>query len=77
MPAAGDGDWTTLPDNDYGDLSVQKGSPVIDAGDNSALPPTIATDVKGSNRFWDDLGVQPNAGAGTATRRHRRTRVHQ
>lgn len=53
-PSPGDGSWDTLDNNDYGDLSVQQGSPVVDAGDNSALPPAITTDIKGSTRYWDD-----------------------
>ena len=64
MPGAGDGNWATLANNDYGELSVQSGSPLVDAGTNSALPPTITTDVKGSSRFWDDLSKQPNAVGG-------------
>jgi predicted outer membrane repeat protein len=64
MPSGGDGNWDTLQDNKYGDLSVQPGSPVIDAGANSALPPTITTDVKGRSRFWDDVTV-PDTGVGS------------
>ncbi len=37
-PSAGDGDWTTLDDNDYGDLRLQADSPAIDAGNNDWLP---------------------------------------
>jgi predicted outer membrane repeat protein len=62
---SGDGDWSTLDNNDYGELSVQIASPTIDAGDNAALPVGIATDVKGSGRFWDHLGT-PDTGAGIA-----------
>ena len=65
IPAAGDGDWSTLGNNDYGDLSVQISSPTIDAGDNAAVPIGITTDIKGSGRFWDHLGT-PDTGAGTA-----------
>jgi len=64
-PSPGDGDWATLADNDYGDLSVQEDSPTIDAGDNGALPTDIATDIKGSIRFWDYLGAA-DTGAGVA-----------
>jgi predicted outer membrane repeat protein len=53
-PSPGDGSWDSLDNNDYGDLSVQPDSPVIDAGDSAALPPAITTDVKGSGRLWDD-----------------------
>ncbi|MCP5097691.1 MAG: hypothetical protein GY943_19260 [Chloroflexi bacterium] len=38
IPDSGDGDWTTLEDNDYGDLRIQMGSPAIDSGDNSDCP---------------------------------------
>jgi predicted outer membrane repeat protein len=64
MPSGGDGNWDTLQDNKYGDLIVQPNSPVIDAGANSALPPTITTDVKGRSRFWDDVTV-PDTGVGS------------
>ncbi len=37
-PDSGDGDWSTLEDNDYGDLRLQADSPAIDAGNNSSLP---------------------------------------
>lgn len=37
-PDSGDGDWTTLADNDYGDLHIQGGSPAINSGDNSVCP---------------------------------------
>jgi hypothetical protein len=37
-PDSGDGDWTTFGDNDYGDLSLQGGSPAVDAGNNTWLP---------------------------------------
>ncbi len=37
-PDSGDGDWSTLEDNDYGDLRLQAGSPATDAGNNSSLP---------------------------------------
>jgi hypothetical protein len=35
-PDPGDGDWTTLDDNDYGDLRLQPTSPAIDVGRNAA-----------------------------------------
>ena len=44
-PSAGDGDWTTLADNSYGDLHLQTtptASTGIDSGSNSALPADIA-----------------------------------
>lgn len=65
LPSPGDGDWSTLKDNDYGDLSFQVDSPAIDAGDNGAVPAGITSDVKGSSRFWDDMAV-PDTGSGAA-----------
>lgn len=67
MASAGDGNWDTLGDNDYGDLSVNQGSPAIDAGDNGALTDstiTVTTDVKGISRRWDDSS-KPDTGIGT------------
>ncbi len=67
MPSAGDGSWATLGDNDYGNLNIKPGSPVIDAGDNNALTDssiTVATDVKGISRFWDDP-TKVDTGIGT------------
>ena len=46
-PDPGDGDWSTLEDNDYGDLHLQWGSPAIDAGTNTNCP---ATDLDGIPR---------------------------
>jgi hypothetical protein len=63
-PDPGDGDWTTLDDNDYGDLRLQSGSPAIDAGDNAAVPPGITTDLAGNPRFMDVSSV-PDTGNGT------------
>ena len=37
-PDPGDGDWTTLGDNDYGDLHLQLGSPAVDTGTNTGCP---------------------------------------
>ena len=67
VPSAGDGNWDTLGDNDYGNLSVKQGSPVIDAGDNGALLEgaiNVTTDVKGISRRWDDPS-KPDTGTGT------------
>ncbi len=36
-PDPGDGDWTTVEDNDYGDVRLQWNSPAIDAGDNDQI----------------------------------------
>ncbi len=47
------------------DLRLQSAaSPAIDAGDNTAIPGSITTDLAGSPRFVDILGV-PDTGAGT------------
>lgn len=58
-PDPGDGDWTTLADNDYGDLHLQTGSPALNAGSNSAVS-GVATDLAGNPRILDgtvDLGA--------------------
>ena len=41
------------PDND--DYHLSAGSPCIDAGDNTAVPKDIVTDLDGNSRFIDDL----------------------
>lgn len=51
--------WGTS-DDDYGDLRMQSGSPCIDAGDNSLLPPTLTTDIAGNPRIANaivDMGA--------------------
>jgi predicted outer membrane repeat protein len=53
-PYSGDEDWRLRP-----------GSPCIDAGDNSALPPIVVTDAGGQARFHDDPGT-PDTGAGVS-----------
>jgi hypothetical protein len=45
-------------DPDNGDLHLSPGSPCIDAGDNTAVPAGITTDLDGNPRFVDD----PNTG---------------
>lgn len=56
MPSPGpDGVWGTV-DDDYGDLRLQAGSPCIDAGDNSAVPSEMTTDLDGNPRIWDSNG---------------------
>ncbi|MEW6071354.1 MAG: right-handed parallel beta-helix repeat-containing protein [Planctomycetota bacterium] len=47
-----------------GDLRLAAGSPCIDAGDNLALPPTLATDLDGHPRRVDDPAT-PDTGRGT------------
>ncbi len=45
-------------------VRLMPGSPAIDAGDNSALPPEITTDFDGNPRFVDDPAT-PDNGLGT------------
>ncbi|HEX4792867.1 MAG TPA: SdrD B-like domain-containing protein [Humisphaera sp.] len=59
-----DGKWGTT-DDDYGDLHLQKTSPAIDAGDNSAVPAGTTTDIAGNPRFFD-VGDVADTGHGTA-----------
>lgn len=51
VPDPGDGDWSTAEDNVYGDLRLRPGSPGIDAGDDSAVPAGVDTDLAGNPRF--------------------------
>jgi hypothetical protein len=64
-PDPGDGDWTTPTDNDYGDLRLGLNSPAIDAGDNTALPSGVTTDLGGSPRRFD-VPFVADTGKGTA-----------
>jgi hypothetical protein len=57
-----DGQWNT-DDDDHGDQRLLSGSPAIDAGDNSALPPGSLRDVGGGWRYVDDPET-PDTGAG-------------
>jgi len=41
-------------DPDNGDYRLSPGSPCIDAGDSTALPPEVLTDLDGNPRFFDD-----------------------
>jgi Ca2+-binding RTX toxin-like protein len=64
-PSAGaDATWGTA-DDDYGDLRLAVTSPVVDAGNNAAVPAGITTDLAGGNRFLD-VSTAPDTGAGTA-----------
>lgn len=51
VPDPGDGDWSTLADNVYGDLRLRPGSPGVDAGIDSAVPAGVTTDLAGNPRF--------------------------
>ncbi|MHC4590861.1 MAG: choice-of-anchor Q domain-containing protein, partial [Planctomycetota bacterium] len=44
-------------DPDNGDFGLLPGSPCIDAGDNTAVPEGITTDLDGNPRFVDDPGL--------------------
>ena len=48
-------------DADNGDFRLQPGSPCIDAGDNTAVPKGIDTDLDGNPRFVDDPNI-PDTG---------------
>ncbi len=48
-----DGEWGT-PDDDYGDLTLQGGSPAIDAGDSSAILAGVYVDLALNVRVLDD-----------------------
>jgi len=37
-----------------GNFHLQSGSPCIDAGDNTAVPPGVTSDIAGGTRFFDD-----------------------
>ena len=50
-------------DPDNGNLRLQPGSPCIDAGDNTAVPGEITTDLDGNPRFLDDPET-PDTGVG-------------
>ncbi len=59
-PVCGDGNIDADPlfvDPDDGDLRLSPGSPCIDAGDNTAVPEEITTDLDGNPRFVDDPGT--------------------
>ena len=47
-----------------GDLSLQSGSPAIDAGNNAAVPGEVTTDLAGGPRFVDDP-QKTDTGSGT------------
>jgi hypothetical protein len=44
-------------DPDNADFRLQPGSPCIDAGDNTAVPEDVTTDLDGNPRFVDDPGT--------------------
>ena len=62
-PDDGGDEWGVGYD-DYGDLHLQRTSPAIDAGDNTAFPTGITTDRDGNPRFLDVASL-PDTGNGT------------
>jgi len=48
-------------DPNNGDYHLLPSSPCIDAGDNTAVPAGVTTDLDGNPRFHDDLGI-PDGG---------------
>jgi len=59
----GDGVWGT-GDDDYGDLRIDCSSPLADAGNNSAVPPELISDLGGLPRLFDNPYVV-DTGIGT------------
>lgn len=58
-------DW--IPGTPDDNLRLTKGSPCVDAGNNTLVPAELTTDLDGMPRFWDDpdtpdtgVGVDPN-----------------
>ncbi len=51
-------------DPDNGDYRLQAGSPCIDAGDNTAVPEDLTTDLDGNPRFLE-IPETPDTGNGT------------
>ena len=51
--------------NSDDDLRPGPGSPAIDSGDNSAVPPDVLSDINGDNRFQDDPSTT-DSGLGSA-----------
>ncbi len=60
-----DNTWGT-PDDDYGDLRLQPGSPCIDAADSTAFSSDITEDLAGNPRFTDDPNT-PDTGVSDPT----------
>ena len=46
-----------IPGTEDDDLRLSPGSPCIDAGDNTAVPLGVTTDLDGNPRFVDDPGI--------------------
>ncbi|MEZ6234771.1 MAG: GC-type dockerin domain-anchored protein [Phycisphaerales bacterium] len=53
-----------LADPENGDFTLKRGSPGVDAGNNSLVPGAAATDLLGNPRFADDP-IMPDTGAGS------------
>jgi hypothetical protein len=58
-----DATWATY-DDIPGDLHLSSGSPCIDAGDNTAVPAGVVTDLDGNSRFIDDPATPDNGNPG-------------
>jgi|GEM_PF-2064474 len=54
-------DW--IPGTPDDNLRLTKGSPCVDAGNNTLVPAELTTDLDGMPRFWDDPDT-PNTGVG-------------
>lgn len=66
-PDPGDGDWTTLNDNDYGDVRLRHASPAVDAGDNAyVFTDVVDLDEDGNigERVPVDLAGMPRISGG-------------
>jgi predicted outer membrane repeat protein len=67
-PSPGDASWTTLADNNYGNLALSGGSPAIDAGQNGVMPADafdVDADGNTSEQIPIDLAGNPRSvGAG-------------
>jgi hypothetical protein len=62
LGGTGNSGWDPLFADGEGRLAA--GSPAIDAGDTSLLPPSVTLDLDGNPRLTDDPGT-PNSGAGS------------
>ncbi|MBC7772403.1 MAG: hypothetical protein H7210_07910, partial [Pyrinomonadaceae bacterium] len=61
-PSAGDDEVWGTADDVLPPLELTTGSPCIDVGLNSAVPPFIHTDLAGALRSFDDPATPPNGG---------------
>ncbi|MCB9840050.1 MAG: hypothetical protein H6809_00170 [Phycisphaeraceae bacterium] len=69
FPLAGPGNIVTDPlfaDPGSGDYSLHRGSPAVDSGDTTLLPPDVPLDAAGNPRTVDDP-IMPDSGVGFPT----------